>query len=504
MSVKRPAGKLPPVIRQRYEKLDRLEELGIEAWPVGFHREHRIKDILADFEGYQGSSELLCVAGRLMAFRRMGKVTFAELADFGGRIQLYFQRDSVGADTYDIVKLFDIGDIVGIQGKAFVTKTGERSLEVSGAVLLAKNLQPLPITKEKDGQLFDEFSDKEQRYRQRYIDLVVNAPVRETFVRRSRIISMIRDFLQRQDFLEVDTPILQPIYGGASARPFVTHHNALDMKLYLRIANELYLKRLIVGGFERVFEFARDFRNEGMDRFHNPEFTQVELYAAYEDYTFMMNLMEQLLAHLAQELYGSTRVTLGGHEIELKAPWRRARLMDLLEEATGEDLLAMEIPQLRKVAEKHGIEVDASWDRPKLWDEIFGELVEPKLIQPTFVTDYPVELSPLARRHREDARLVERFEAVVAGKELCNSFSELNDPLDQRRRFEAQSRMVEEGDAEAHPLDEDFLKALEVGMPPTAGLGIGIDRLVMLLTGSESIRDVILFPTMRPQGADPS
>ncbi len=504
MSVKRPAGKLPPVIRQRYEKLDRLEELSIDAWPVGFQRSHRIADVLADFEQHQGSSEVLCVAGRLMAFRRMGKVTFAELADFDGRIQLYFQRDSLGDDTYDIVKLFDIGDMVGISGKAFVTKTGERSLDVSAAVLLAKNLQPLPVTKEKDGQLFDEFSDKEQRYRQRYIDLIVNPNVRDTFVRRSRIISMIRDFLQQQSFLEVDTPILQPLYGGAAARPFVTHHNALDMTLYLRIANELYLKRLIVGGFERVFEFARDFRNEGMDRFHNPEFTQVELYAAYEDYTFMMNLMEQLLAHLAQELYGSTRVTLGGHEIELKAPWRRARLMDLLKEATGEDLLEMDVPELRNVAEKHHIEVDPGWDRPKLWDELFGELVEPKLIQPTFVTDYPVELSPLARRHREDSRLVERFEAVVAGKELCNSFTELNDPLDQRQRFEAQVRMVEGGDDEAHPLDEDFLKALEVGMPPTAGLGIGIDRLVMLLTGSESIRDVILFPTMRPQTSDPS
>jgi lysyl-tRNA synthetase class 2 len=492
-------GRLSPVLQQRLEKLDRLRELGVEPWPVGFTRDTRVGEVLATFEELKERGGTFTLAGRLTALRRMGKATFAELMDGGEKIQLYIQRDGVGADTYDVFKLFDIGDIVGVEGKAFTTRSGEMSVEVGGIRLLSKNLHPLPASKEKDGQVFDEFSDKDQRYRQRYVDLLVNPSTRTVFEQRSRIVSAIRRHLEAQAFLEVETPVLQPIYGGAAARPFVTHHNALDMRLYLRIANELYLKRLVVGGFDRVFEFARDFRNEGMDRFHNPEFTQMECYAAYQDYQDMMVLVENLISALALDLHGSTRVVLKGHEVELAAPWRRATMMDLLREATGEDLLDMDEAAVRALAKRLQVEVEPTDGWARMVDAIFGDLVEPKLIQPTFVCDYPREMSPLARRHRQDPRLVERFEAVVAGKELCNSFTELNDPIDQRQRFLDQQALIQRGDDEAHPLDEDFLRALETGMPPTAGLGLGIDRLVMLLTGAESIRDVIFFPTMRPQ-----
>jgi lysyl-tRNA synthetase, class II len=490
--------KMTPVVRQRYEKLEKLRELGVDPWPPNFDREDFAADLLKNFEESIESAEEFVLAGRLMTFRRMGKVTFAVLEDQSAKIQLYVQRDSIGVDNYTVFKLFDIGDIVGVRGKAFRTKTGEPSLDVSAVTLLSKNLAPLPVTKEKDGQLFDEFSDKDQRYRQRYVDLIVNPKVREVFKQRSRIVTLMRRYFEDLDFLEVETPILQPIYGGAAARPFVTHHNALDMPLYLRIANELYLKRLIVGGFDRVFEFARDFRNEGMDRFHNPEFTQVELYAAYEDYSFMMEMVENLVSRLAQDLYGDTKVQLKGHVIDLAPPWRRATMMELLEEATGENLLDMDEAAVRALAKKLHLDVDEIHGWPALVDEIFGELVEPKLIQPTFVCDHPLEMSPLAKKHRDNPRLVERFEAVVAGKELCNSFSELNDPVDQEERFRQQRALSEGGDDEAHPMDEDFIRALKTGMPPTAGLGIGIDRLVMLLTSAESIRDVIFFPTMKP------
>lgn len=490
--------KLAPVLQQRHEKLEKLRSEGVNCFPHGYARTHRVADLNREFADFETSGDELSLAGRLMTFRRMGKVTFAVLQDGGEKIQLYVQRDKLGADTYSVFKLFDIGDIVGVKGKAFRTRTGEPSLEVSSVELLTKNLHPLPVSKEKDGQVFDEFSDKDQRYRQRYVDLLVNPGTRVVFEQRSMIVSSIRRFLEQEGYLEVETPILQPIYGGAAARPFVTHHNSLDMQLYLRIANELYLKRLIVGGFDRVFEFARDFRNEGMDRFHNPEFTQVELYAAYEDYGYMMRLVEQLISNLAIELYGDTKVTMGGHEIDLAPPWRRATMMELLEEATGRDLMQLDETELKELAKEQGVDVEGKTGWSQLVDEIFGELVEPKLIQPTFVCDYPLEMSPLAKRHRKDDRLVERFEAVVAGKELCNSFSELNDPIDQRKRFEEQKELLRRGDDEAHPLDEDFLHALEIGMPPTAGLGLGIDRLVMLLTGAESIRDVIFFPTMRP------
>jgi lysyl-tRNA synthetase class 2 len=490
--------KLNPVLRQRREKLEKLREEGVNCYPYGYSRSHRVAEVNQNFQTFEETGEELSLAGRLMTFRKMGKVTFAVLQDGGEKIQLYVQRDLLGADRYGVFKLFDIGDIVGVKGKAFRTKTGEPSIEAAEVELLTKNIHPLPVSKEKDGQVFDEFTDKDQRYRQRYVDLLVNPGTRTVFEQRSRIISSIRRFLETEGYLEVETPILQPIYGGAAARPFITHHNTLDMSLYLRIANELYLKRLIVGGFDRVFEFARDFRNEGMDRFHNPEFTQVELYAAYEDYGYMMNLVEQLISALAMELYGSTKVTLKGHEIDLAPPWRRATMMELLEEATGEDLMGLDEEGLKALAKKMHVETEGVHGWSRLVDELFGELVEPKLIQPTFVCDHPLEMSPLAKRHRSDDRLVERFEAIVAGKELCNSFSELNDPLDQRERFLEQRKAMDKGDDEAHPLDEDFLHALEIGMPPTAGLGIGIDRLVMLLTGAESIRDVIFFPTMRP------
>jgi lysyl-tRNA synthetase, class II len=485
----------------RYNKLVKLiKEHDINPWPVGFKKTISVSEFLNKFDALAADLTELALAGRLIGLRRMGKATFAELLDGGEKIQLYVQRDQVGADTYDVFKLFDIGDIVGVKGTAFTTRTGEPSVVVKSIQLLAKNIHPLPASKEKDGQIFDEFSDKDQRYRQRYVDLLVNPSTRTVFEQRSRIVSAIRRHLEGAGYLEVETPILQPIYGGAAARPFVTHHNALDMRLYLRIANELYLKRLIVGGFDRVFEFARDFRNEGMDRYHNPEFTQVECYAAYQDYQDMMRLVETLISGLAVELHGTTRVTLAGREVELAPPWRRATMMDLLKEATGEDLLELDEPALHALAGRLHVEVEpqAGWSR--VVDEIFGALVEPTLIQPTFVCDYPREMSPLARRHRNNPRLVERFEAIVAGKELCNSFTELNDPIDQRQRFVEQHALIQRGDDEAHPLDEDFIHALEIGMPPTAGLGIGVDRLVMLLTGTESIRDVILFPTMRPLG----
>jgi len=490
--------KRPPVVQERFRKLDELRGRGVDPWPVGFAPSHRAGAVLADFAALEAAATELRLAGRLMGLRRMGKATFAELRDGADKIQLYVQREAVGADTYDVFKLFDIGDMIGVEGRAFTTRTGEPSLEVHGITLLAKNLAPLPASKEKDGQVFDEFSDKDQRYRQRHVDLLVNPSTRTVFEQRSRIISAIRRRLEAEGYLEVETPILQPLYGGAAARPFVTHHNTLDMKLYLRIANELYLKRLIVGGFHKVFEFARDFRNEGMDRFHNPEFTQMECYAAYQDYKDMMVLVETMIADIARDLHGSTCVSLRGHQVELAAPWRRAPMMDLLKEATGEDLLELGDDGVRALAKRLHVEVEPTDGWSRMVDALFGELVEPKLIQPVFVCDYPREMSPLARRHRDNPRLVERFEAVVAGKELCNSFTELNDPLDQRARFEEQNRLIQRGDDEAHPLDEDFLRALETGMPPTAGLGIGIDRLVMLLTGAESIRDVIFFPTMRP------
>jgi lysyl-tRNA synthetase class 2 len=434
--------KLPPIFRQRLEKVDKLRALGVEPWPYSYDRSHSIGRLLEDFGGFVSRKDELRLAGRIMAWRRMGGASFAQLEDFTGKVQLFIQRETVGADSFDVIKLFDIGDIVGVRGTAFYTQTGEATLEVAEATLLAKNVHPLPAVKEKDGQVFDEFSDKEARYRQRYIDLLVNPGVRDTFILRTRILSQIRRFLEEREYIEVETPILQPVYGGAAARPFVTHHNSLDMKLYLRIANELYLKRLIVGGFERVFEFAHDFRNEGLSRFHNPEFTMIELYCAYQDYHYMMDLVEELVSSLAETLLGRTEVQWNGHTIELKAPWRRATMMDLIREATGQDLLGAPRAVLEEAARKAGVAVSAKDSDATLLDGIFGEKVEPFLIQPTFVMDHPVEMSPLAKRHRKDGRLTERFEAVVGGKELCNSFSELSDPFDQKARFLEQNELI--------------------------------------------------------------
>ena len=492
-------GQLRQLLENRRLKLEKLRGLGIDPYPYEFQVSHSIKGLFEHFDSLRESGTEVSIAGRLQTIRRMGKATFAHLADSSGKIQLFIQKDTVGADIYGVIRLFDIGDIVGITGSLFVTRTGERSLLVKSAKLLSKNTYPLPVVKEKEGRKFDEVTDKDLRYRQRYVDLIINPEVREVFRKRSFIIQQIREYLLERDYLEVETPILQPLYGGAAARPFVTHHNALDMRLYLRIANELYLKRLIVGGFERVFEFARDFRNEGMDRFHNPEFTQLELYAAYHDYNYTMDLVEELVSGLALKLHGTTRITFGGREIDLAPKWRRVPMLTLIREETGYDLRGKSREELETVARKLDLEMKPATGSGKIIDEIFGEFVEPKLIQPTIVTDYPIVMSPLAKRHREHPDLVERFEVIIGGKELCNSFSELNDPEDQKDRLEWQHKLLERGDAEAQPFDADFIHALEIGMPPTAGLGIGIDRLVMLLLNQDSIRDVIFFPHLRPE-----
>ncbi len=471
-----------------------------EAYPVNVTAEEIKKNYDESKNNYQDVS----IAGRMMSRRIMGKVSFIELQDHTGKIQVYIKRDTLcpGEDKtfYNQIfkKHFDIGDIIGVKGFVFITQTGEITIHATELKMLAKALRPLPIVKEKDGKVFDAFTDPEQRYRQRYLDLILNPESREVFVKRTKIINSMRDFLNQKGYLEVETPILQPIYGGASARPFVTHHNTLDIDLYLRIANELYLKRLIVGGFPAVYEFSKDFRNEGMDRFHNPEFTQMELYVAYKDYIWMMELVENMVEYITKQLYGTTKVKVGDNEIDFKAPWKRLTMFDAIKEYTGIDISGMNEEDLRKTAKSLGIEVDETMGKGKLIDEIFGETVEPNLIQPTFIMDYPVEMSPLAKKHRSKPGLVERFEAIVNGKELANAYSELNDPIDQRKRFEEQLILAKRGDKEAMMLDEDFLQAIEYGMPPTAGLGIGIDRLTMLLTNSHSIQDVLLFPQMKP------
>ena len=489
------------LIQIRKDKLKTIREMGVNPYPYEFNQTHKSDEIINNFEELEGKT--VSIAGRIMAVRLMGKASFCHIQDEQGRIQAYVRKDTVGEETYQLFKILDIGDQVGIEGKVAKTRTGEVTIFAEKLELLSKSLRPLPIVKEKeeDGEkvVYDQFADKEMRYRQRYVDLVVNPDVKEVFVKRSKIITAIREFLDQQDFLEVETPILQPIHGGAAARPFVTHHNTLDRKLFLRIANELYLKRLIVGGFDRVYEFAKDFRNEGMDRFHNPEFTLLELYVAYKDYNWMMDFVEQLFIHTAQKVNGTTKLQFNGHEIELAAPWKRLSMFGAIEEYTGKDISQLDEAGLRKAAKELNVELSPEMGAGKIIDEIFGELVEPKLIQPTFIMDYPVEMSPLAKKHRSNPRLVERFEPIIGGKEVANAFSELNDPLDQRERFESQMKLKERGDLEAQELDEDYLRALEIGMPPTAGLGIGIDRLVMLFTGQHSIRDVLLFPQMRPE-----
>jgi lysyl-tRNA synthetase class 2 len=489
------------LIEQRLQKLHKLTEMDVNPYPYNYDRTHTSKVIKENFTDLEGKE--IRAAGRLMANRLMGKAAFCDIQDMDGRIQIFIKKDAIGEKAFEVYKNLDIGDIVGVAGDVFKTRTGEISILVKELILLCKSVRPIPIAKEKeeDGQrvVYDPFSDKELRYRQRYVDLIVNPQVKDVFVKRSKIVTAMREFLNECGYLEVETPVLQPIYGGASARPFVTDLNVLKMRLYLRIANELYLKRLIAGGFEGVYEFAKDFRNEGMDRFHNPEFTQMELYVAYRDYHWMMELTEQMISTIAQKVLGTMKITFQGQEIDLTPPWQRLPLFKAIEKYTGMDISKLSDAELEEAADKLKITVEKGWGRGKIVDEIFSEYVENTLVQPTFITDHPVELSPLAKKHRDEPGLVERFEPVIAGKEIGNAFSELNDPADQRQRFEAQAQLRARGDEEAQVMDEDFIRALEYGMPPTAGLGIGIDRLCMLLTDQASIRDVILFPLMRPE-----
>jgi len=502
------ARKLSEQEQVRREALQKIKDLGIDPYPAaGFAVNVTAREIKANYETHKLDYKNVSIAGRLMTRRVMGKAAFAELQDASGRIQLYVKRDDLcpGEDKtlYNTLfkKLLDIGDYIGVSGFVFTTKMGETTIHVKELKLLSKSLKPLPVVKEKEGQSFDAISDTELKYRQRYVDLTINPQVRHTFIQRARMLHSMRAFLNARSYIEVETPILQPIYGGAAARPFKTHHNTLDMDFYLRIADELYLKRLIVGGFEGVYEIGKDFRNEGMGRFHNPEFTMMELYVAYKDYVWMMDLMEEMIEQMVLDLHGRTKITVGENEIDFKRPWKRFTMYEAIEHHTGIDISQMDEDELRATAQKLKVEVDSTMGKGKLIDEIFGETTEPHLIQPTFITDYPVEMSPLAKKHRNKPGLVERFEAICNSKEICNAFSELNDPLDQRRRFEEQMELGRRGDEEAMMLDEDFLRALEYGMPPTAGLGLGIDRLAMILTNSPSIQDVLLFPQMRPENA---
>lgn len=488
------------VLRARRDKLAALEALGVEPFAYSFDRTHTAAEALGESDE-QEEGPVVRVAGRLAAFRGHGKTSFAHLADQSGRIQLYFRRDQLGDEVWGLVQQLDLGDVIGVEGPLFRTRTGERSIRVDGFTLLAKSLRPLPFGKEEvvDGQLVRHsgFADPEQRYRQRYADLAVHPEVRELFVARSRMISGMRAFLDELGYLEVETPILQPLYGGAAARPFTTHHHALDMRLFLRIADELYLKRLIVGGFEKVYEIGHDFRNEGIDRTHNPEFTMLEFYEAYADYSTMMGIVERLVVHLAATI---RRLPGMGERVPpITPPFPRIEWVPALRQALGADPLALDAAALRNTAREVGVEHVDALSEPKLLDEMFQALVESRLESPTFVVDYPVALSPLAKPKRGVPGLTERFELFAGGRELANAFSELNDPLEQRRRFEAQARLRDAGDMEAGGVDEDYLRAMEYGMPPTGGCGIGVDRLFMYLTATPNIRDVILFPTLRPE-----
>lgn len=491
----------------RREKLAELTKLGIDAYPAPLYPvTHQSAAIKAGFtDETKEQYKEVCIAGRIMSVRDMGKACFAVLQDGSGRIQIYIKRDELcpsdDKTMYDIVfkKLLDIGDIIGVKGYVFITKTGETSLHVKELIVLTKSLKPLPVVKEAEGQTFDAVTDPEFKYRQRYADLIINPQVKDVFVKRTIMINTIREYLNEQGALEVDTPVLQTIPGGAAARPFSTHHNALDMPMYMRIANELYLKRLIVGGFDWVYEFSRNFRNEGMDRTHNPEFTILEWYTAYKDYFWMMNITENLLEKIAIALHGTTDVIVGDRTISFKTPFKRITILDAIKENTGIDVSEMDEDGLRKVCGDLKIHVDKTMGKGKLIDELFSETSEAKCIQPTFIIDYPVEMSPLTKKHRSKEGLVERFELMINGKEVANAYSELNDPIEQRERFEEQVKLKERGDDEAMFIDYDFLRALEYGMPPTSGIGIGIDRLCMLMTNQPSIQDVLLFPMMRPE-----
>ncbi len=490
----------------RRAKLDEIRKLGIDAYPAPtFEINTTAQAILDGFNPDKPDDfNNISIAGRIMSVRDMGKACFVELQDTTGRIQLYVRRDDIcpGEDKTTYNKLFkkhtDIGDIFGVTGYGFVTKVGATSIHVTSLTMLSKSLRPLPIVKrDEEGHAFDEVTDPEFRYRQRYVDLIINPEVKNTFVQRTKIVNTIRDYYNDKGYLEVDTPVLQAIPGGAAARPFITHHNSLDMPMYLRIANELYLKRLIVGGFDGVYEFSRNFRNEGMDRTHNPEFTVMELYVAYKDYNWMMEATEQLFEKIAMDLHGTTKVTVGDKEIDFKSPFKRVTMFDAIKEFTGVDISGMDEQELRDTCKKLNVPIEESMGKGKLIDELFGEKCEGNYIQPTFITDYPIEMSPLTKKHRNKEGLVERFELIIDGKELANAYSELNDPIDQKERFEEQLTLMERGDDEAMFIDHDFLRALEYGMPPTAGIGVGIDRLVMLLTNSDSIQDVLFFPQMR-------
>ena len=489
----------------RRTSLQTLRDMGIEPYPAaefpvtGHSRE--IRETFAD----DAPRREVAVAGRIMGRRIMGKASFVELQDADGRIQVYISRDEIcpgeNKDLYNVVfkKLMDIGDFIGVKGYVFRTQTGEISVHASELTLLSKSLRPLPVVKMKDGVAYDTFDDPELRYRRRYVDLVVNDGVKDIFIKRTKVYSSMREYFNSAGYMEVETPILQSIPGGASARPFITHHNALDIPLYLRIADELYLKRLIVGGFDGVYEFSKNFRNEGMDRTHNPEFTCMEIYVAYKDYNWMMSFTEKMLEKICMDVNGTTEVKVGGNTISFKAPFPRVTMAQAIKDHTGKDITGLDEEGLRALAGELGVEVDASMGKGKIIDEIFGEKCEGKYIQPTFITDYPIEMSPLTKRHRDNSELTERFELMVNGKELANAYSELNDPIDQYERFVEQMRLGEKGDDEAMIIDGDFIRALEYGMPPTSGMGIGMDRLVMLMTGQESIQEVLFFPQMRPE-----
>ena len=495
----------------RRQSKEQLEKMGINPYPADlFEVNASTAEILENYARTKIEYKNISIAGRIMTRRIMGNASFAELQDEKGRIQLYIRRDDIcpGEDKslYNVVfkKLLDIGDIIGVKGFVFTTQTGEISVHVTELVVLAKSLRPLPIVKETEDETgnivrHDAFTDPEQRYRMRYVDLIVNPHVRETFIKRTQLVNSMREYLNKKGYLEVETPILQPLYGGAAARPFTTHHNTLEMTLYLRIANELYLKPRIVGGYNGVYEFSKDFRNEGMSRFHNPEFTQIELYVAYKDYNWMMELVEEMIEKVALDLHGTTQVQVGDNVIDFKRPWKRFTMFEAIQHFTGIDISNMDEAGLRDTCKKLHVPLDDTMGKGKLIDQIFGEKCEPFLIQPTFIIDYPVEMSPLAKKHRSKEGLVERFEAICNSKEIANAFSELNDPIDQRERFEQQLELGKRGDEEAMTLDEDFLRALEFGMPPTAGLGIGIDRLSMIMTNSSSIQDVLFFPQMKPE-----
>lgn len=488
---------LDNILEQRKEKIAKLKEMGVNPYPYSYNVTHKSKDVLDNYDEFEGKT--VSVAGRLMNIRRMGKASFAHIQDSVSRIQLYISKNDIGEESYDMFKLLDIGDIVGIEGIVMKTRTDEITIKALSLTLLTKNIRPLPIVKEKDGEVFDAFADKEQRYRKRYLDLIVNPEVKDTFVKRAKITRATRKFFDDRGYLEVETPVLQPLYGGANARPFVTHHNSLDQDLYLRIADELYLKRLIVGGFEKVYEFSRNFRNEGMDRSHNPEFTAIEFYEAYVDYFYMMDFVEEYFKKIA-EVSGSLQLEYRGESLDFSQAFTRRSMSDLFKEYVGIDIAEFTEADFAAWCNNKGMDFDPKWNYGQFLDKLFDEFIEPKLIQPTFVTDYPKAISPLAKidRHGDD-RFVERFELFICGSEYANAFSELNDPLDQRERLEGQDRLRIDGDDEAQAFDEDFIQAIETGMPPTGGVGIGFDRVIMLFTGQTSIKDVLLFPAMRTE-----